>query len=74
MTSKRINLAPPFFKRPHTKQKKVHAYCSTCMMLHISALQIQVVKGRQSFRHSIHAHFTYRVGGKHCKRMASLGL
>ena len=31
------------------------------MMLHISALQSQVVKGRQSFGHSIHAHFTYRV-------------
>ena len=42
------------------------------MMLHVSALQNQVVKGRQSFRHSIRAHFTYRVGGKHCKRMASL--
>ena len=42
------------------------------MMLHISALQSQVVKGRHLFRYSVHAHFTYRVGGKHCKRMASL--
>ena len=39
---------------------------------YISALQSQVVNGRQLFRHSIRAHFTYRVGGKHCKRMASL--
>ena len=33
------------------------------MMPHnISALrQSQVVKGRQSFRHIIHAHFTYRT-------------
>ena len=31
------------------------------MMLHISALQNQVVKGCQLFRHSSHAHFTYRV-------------
>ena len=30
------------------------------MMLHISALQSQVVQGRQLFRHGIHAHFTYR--------------
>ena len=41
------------------------------MMLHISALQSQVVNGRL-FRHSIRAHRTYRVGGKHCKLMASL--
>ena len=39
------------------------------MMLHISALQRQVAKDRQLFGHSIR---TYRVGGKHCKRMASL--
>ena len=31
------------------------------MMLHISALQSKVVKGRLLFRHSIHAHFTYLV-------------
>ena len=38
-------------------------------VLHISDLQSQVVKGRQVFRHSINAHFKYRVGRK---RMASL--
>ena len=31
------------------------------MMLHISTLQIQVVKCRQLFKHSIHAHFTNHV-------------
>ena len=52
----------------------MHAATHLYMMLHISALQIQVVKGRQLFRHSIHAHFTYHVprGRKRCKRMASL--
>ena len=43
-----------FLKNRHTKQKK-----SASIMLHISALQSQVVKGRQLLRHSIHAHFTY---------------
>ena len=79
MTSGRVIWPLLFFlKEPHTKQKKnkcmhtTDAYCSTSMMLHISALQGQVVNGRQSFRHTIRAHFTYRVGGKHCKRIASL--
>ena len=31
------------------------------MMLHISALQSEMVMGRQLFRHSIHVHFTYHV-------------
>ena len=31
------------------------------LMLHVSALHSQLVKGRQLFRHSIHAHFTYHV-------------
>ena len=67
MTSKRV-IWPLFFS---TKQKKVHAYCMQYIQ-DAASLQSQVVKGRQLFRHRIHAHFTYRVGGKHCKRMASL--
>ena len=65
-------------KHPQTSSRSslffflnVHAYCSTSMMLHVSALQSQVVKSRQVFRYSLHAHVTYHVGGKHCKRMAS---
>ena len=62
------------FLKNHTLSRKnqVHAYCSTSMMLYISALQSQVVNGRQLFRHSIRASFTYHLSGKHCKRMASL--
>ena len=37
-----------------------------------AAYKCFVVNGHQVFSHSIHAHFMYHVGGKHCKRMASL--
>ena len=71
MLPRAVNL----FKQLTTlSRKKVHACCNISMMLHVSALQSQVVKSRQLFRRNIHTlihHLRTVWAEKHCQRMAS---
>ena len=58
-----------FFKgRTTLSTKQVHAYSDKRFAKSSGKRSSSI----QAYAHSIHDHFTYPVGGKHCKRMASI--